>query len=98
MTFWRVYEVLSCWQVAHPYPPTLRELAQALGLRSFGSLWAYLDVGVPGPAAGSGVGDVGRGEESDVKGGGLVWHLPESGVLGLKNISNAGTQPKRPGG
>jgi SOS-response transcriptional repressor LexA len=43
MTFWRVYEVLCCWQVAHPYPPTLRELARALGLRSFGSLWEHLD-------------------------------------------------------
>jgi len=43
MTIWRVYEVLSCWQASKPYPPTLRELTRACGLRSWGSVWEHLD-------------------------------------------------------
>jgi repressor LexA len=30
----QVYEVLQCWLASHGYPPTVRELAAACGLRS----------------------------------------------------------------
>lgn len=43
MMTWHIFEVLNCWQASRPYPPTVRELTRACGLRSWGSVFGHLE-------------------------------------------------------
>ncbi len=39
---WQIYEVLQCWLDSRSYPPTIRELAVACGIRSYSNVHLYL--------------------------------------------------------